>query len=78
MSVTAERPAPSPHGSHRSARAGLAAMAVGALGIVFGDIGTSPLYAFRETFDHNDIGVDRANVLGVCSLALWSLLLSSL
>jgi KUP system potassium uptake protein len=50
-------------------------MSVGALGIVFGDIGTSPLYAFRETFDHNDIGVDRANVLGVCSLALWSLLL---
>ena len=50
-------------------------MSVGALGIVFGDIGTSPLYAFRETFDHNDISVLRANVLGICSLTLWSLLL---
>ena len=75
MSATAQLPGPSPHGALRSRRAGLTAMSVGALGIVFGDIGTSPLYAFRETFDHNDIVVDRANVLGVCSLALWSLLL---
>ncbi|MBM3661374.1 MAG: potassium transporter Kup [Actinobacteria bacterium] len=54
---------------------GLAALSVAALGIVFGDIGTSPLYAFRETFEHHSILVDKPNVLGVCSLILWSLIL---
>ncbi len=55
--------------------AGGAALAVGALGVVFGDIGTSPLYAFRETFEHHHIPVDRANVIGACSLMLWSMIL---
>ena len=50
-------------------------LTVGALGIVFGDIGTSPLYAFRETFEGHGIPVDRANVIGACSLILWSLIL---
>jgi KUP system potassium uptake protein len=54
---------------------GSTALAVGALGVVFGDIGTSPIYAFRETFEHHHIPVVRDNVLGGCSLALWSLLL---
>lgn len=42
---------------------------------MFGDIGTSPLYSLRETFEHHGIPVDRPNVLGACSLVLWSLTL---
>ncbi|HUK64960.1 MAG TPA: KUP/HAK/KT family potassium transporter, partial [Dongiaceae bacterium] len=54
----------------------LYALALGALGVVFGDIGTSPLYALRECF-HGEYGIEptRANVLGVLSLVLWSLVL---
>ncbi|MCB0963453.1 MAG: potassium transporter Kup [Acidimicrobiales bacterium] len=61
------------HGT--KAKVGLAALTLGALGVVFGDIGTSPLYAFRETFEGHSIPVDEANVIGVCSLILWSLIL---
>jgi KUP system potassium uptake protein len=51
-------------------------LTVGALGVVYGDIGTSPLYAFRECFHGTHaIDVTRGNVLGVLSLILWSLLL---
>ena len=47
-----------------------------ALGVVFGDIGTSPLYAFRECFSPaHGIPVTEANVLGLLSLILWSLVL---
>lgn len=47
-----------------------------ALGVVFGDIGTSPLYAMREAFNHADgLSVDPINVLGVLSLMIWSLIL---
>lgn len=47
-----------------------------ALGIVYGDIGTSPLYAFRECFyGHHGIPLVEANVFGVLSLMFWSLLL---
>ena len=56
-------------------KAGLAALTLGALGVVFGGISTSPLYAFRETFEGHHIPVDEANVIGVCSLILWSLIL---
>ena len=54
---------------------GMGALAFGALGVVYGDIGTSPLYAFRETFNGHghEMVVDRINVYGVCSLAFWSL-----
>ncbi len=54
---------------------GGSALALGALGVVFGDIGTSPLYAFRETFVHYHVPVDRPNVIGACSLMLWSMIL---
>ena len=43
------------HGTHVGV--GLASLALGALGIVYGDIGTSPLYAFRETFEGHDLAV---------------------
>jgi KUP system potassium uptake protein len=46
------------------------------LGVVFGDIGTSPLYALRECFNpEHGIAVNEANVLGLLSLILWSLVL---
>ncbi|MGB3753493.1 MAG: potassium transporter Kup [Parerythrobacter sp.] len=53
-----------------------AALAVGAIGVVFGDIGTSPLYAFRETFvGPNPLPIDRMHVMGVVSLIFWSMTL---
>ena len=49
-------------------------MAVGAIGIVFGDIGTSPLYAFRETFaGHHPLALDELHIMGVVSLIFWSM-----
>jgi KUP system potassium uptake protein len=53
------------------------ALVVGALGVVYGDIGTSPLYAFKEAFTEKThvLAVDRINVFGVCSLAFWALIL---
>jgi KUP system potassium uptake protein len=56
-------------------RAGGMALAFGALGIVFGDIGTSPLYAFRESFEHVDLEVTAANAYGVASIVFWALLI---
>lgn len=49
---------------------------MGALGVVFGDIGTSPLYALRECFHGpHAVAPTRANILGVLSLIFWSLLI---
>ena len=54
----------------------MAKLTLGAIGIVFGDIGTSPLYAFRETFaGHHPLPVDRLHVLGVLSLIFWSMMI---
>jgi len=55
---------------------GLAALSFAALGVVFGDISTSPLYAVRECF-HGEygIGVTPSNILGVLSLMFWALIL---
>ncbi|WP_305096335.1 potassium transporter Kup [Croceibacterium aestuarii] len=51
-------------------------LAVGAVGIVFGDIGTSPLYAFKETFvGPHKLTIDDAHILGVASLIFWSMTL---
>ncbi|RZM12275.1 MAG: potassium transporter Kup, partial [Sphingomonas sp.] len=50
--------------------------AFGAIGIVFGDIGTSPLYAFRETFaGHHKLALDAAHIMGVISLMFWSMMI---
>ena len=52
----------------------LALLTLGALGVVYGDIGTSPLYAIRECFHGpHAIALTRANVLGVLSLVFWTL-----
>jgi KUP system potassium uptake protein len=54
----------------------LLALSLTALGIVYGDIGTSPLYAVRECFfGLRGVAVTRENVLGVLSLILWSLII---
>ncbi|MFC3097879.1 potassium transporter Kup [Alteraurantiacibacter palmitatis] len=53
-----------------------AKLAFGAIGIVFGDIGTSPLYAFRETFrGAHHLPIDDLHILGVVSLIFWSMTL---
>ncbi|OBV11930.1 potassium transporter Kup [Erythrobacter dokdonensis] len=69
-------PAHQPPPGGKSHSASKAALAVGAIGIVFGDIGTSPLYAFRETFaGAHPLALDNAHVLGVVSLIFWSMTL---
>jgi KUP system potassium uptake protein len=62
------------HGGHGSA--GMAALVAGAVGVVFGDIGTSPLYTIKEMFHpHFGLTPDAATVKGLLSLGFWSLLL---
>ncbi|MBL8643800.1 MAG: potassium transporter Kup [Rhodospirillaceae bacterium] len=52
----------------------LAVLILGAIGIVFGDIGTSPLYAIKETFaGAHPLPLDKAHIYGVLSLVFWSL-----
>jgi len=52
-----------------------AALIVGAIGVVFGDIGTSPLYALKETFaGHHPMAVTHDSVLGVLSLVFWTIM----
>ncbi len=56
--------------------AGLAALVAGAVGVVFGDIGTSPLYTIKEMFHpHFGLTPDPATVKGLLSLGFWSLVL---
>lgn len=71
MSQAAQGDHPSPH-SHGS----IAKLTLGALGVVYGDIGTSPLYAMRESLNAaaRD-GMTRDDVLGVISLLIWTLTL---
>ena len=65
-------PADVGHGHHD----GLLKLAVGAIGVVFGDIGTSPLYAFRETFaGHHKLALDPVHIMGVTSLMFWSMMI---
>src|SRR5512133_3869500 len=67
---------PPPHRPRQpGARAGMAAMTLGALGVVFGDIGTSPLYALQTVFaaDHHAVHATRAGVYGVISLVFWTI-----
>lgn len=49
--------------------------ALAALGVVYGDIGTSPLYAFKESFHYSHLAVNDVNVFGILSLIFWSLVL---
>ncbi len=57
-------------------KTGLRALVIGAIGVVFGDIGTSPLYTLKEAFGHQyGLKPDDANVLGVLSLVFWAMVL---
>ena len=65
------------HGSGPHGR--LPTLALGALGVVFGDIGTSPLYARKESFvGHHPLAVDHAHIFGVLSLIFWTMTLMAL
>ncbi|MEM1196220.1 MAG: potassium transporter Kup [Pseudomonadota bacterium] len=82
MSDTPSPQSTAPQPAHQTGQSGhahsgsKAALAVGAIGIVFGDIGTSPLYAFRETFvGPHPLALDAPHVLGVISLIFWSMTL---
>ncbi|KPF83493.1 potassium transport protein Kup [Brevundimonas sp. AAP58] len=78
-SQTAKDPtAPASAGGHDNghAKTGKAALIIGAIGVVFGDIGTSPLYAMREALHHSRSGgAAELAVLGVVSLVFWALIL---
>ena len=60
-----------------STKTATAPLALAALGVVYGDIGTSPLYALREVFGnaHHPVPVTPDNVLGILSLVTWALML---
>lgn len=63
-------------GAGKAARPSLGLLSLAALGIVYGDIGTSPLYAVRESFlPAHGLAVSPDNILGVLSLVFWSLIL---
>jgi len=74
QSIDAEKSSDSQTHGHSKSKPSLA-LILGALGVVYGDIGTSPLYALRECF-HGEFGVapNPENILGVLSLVIWSLI----
>lgn len=54
----------------------LSTLMLGAIGVVYGDIGTSPLYALKETFaGHHPLPVIETNVLGILSIMFWTIML---
>ena len=64
------------HGREEAEGWDLAKLSLAAIGVVFGDIGTSPIYAIRESF-HEGYGLEvtAANVMGILSLIFWSLII---
>ena len=68
----AAEPVAYPDPSHGSR----ASMALGAVGVVFGDIGTSPLYSLKESFvGHHPLRVDQPHIYGVLSLVFWTMMM---
>ena len=62
--------------SHGHAQGPLFKLAVGAVGVVFGDIGTSPIYSFRETFaGHHPLSPDQFHIQAVLSMIFWSMMI---
>ena len=62
--------------AHGHSQGPLYKLAIGAIGIVYGDIGTSPIYAFRETFaGHHTLIPDQIHIYGVLSLIFWSMMI---
>ncbi|MCX7282598.1 MAG: KUP/HAK/KT family potassium transporter, partial [Novosphingobium sp.] len=63
------------HAGHGHTGGPLLKLAVGAIGVVFGDIGTSPLYALRDTFaGHHKLPLDLLHIYGIISLMFWSMM----
>ena len=63
-------------GTQHGPREALPKLMLGAIGVVYGDIGTSPLYTMKESFlGPHPLAVDRLHILGVLSLIFWSLML---
>jgi hypothetical protein len=58
---------------HPTKLAALAALTLGALGVVYGDIGTSPLYALKEVFHGGHLATTPENILGILSLIFWTM-----
>jgi len=59
--------------SSSSSKSGLAGLVLAAVGVVYGDIGTSPLYALKEVFAHGHVSLTTENIYGVLSLVFWTL-----
>jgi KUP system potassium uptake protein len=74
--AAAETPDEPDHGSRKHSRNYLLVLSLAALGVVYGDIGTSPIYALRESFgEHYGLAASPANVLGILSLIFWALII---
>ena len=77
--IKAISPAPSARASSEDSsvrQGGMLKLAVGAVGVVFGDIGTSPLYAMRDTFaGHHRLPLDQFHIFGIVSLMFWSMMI---
>jgi KUP system potassium uptake protein len=54
-------------------KSGLLTLTLGAVGVVYGDIGTSPLYALKEVFAHGHVPLTPGNIYGVLSMIFWTL-----
>jgi KUP system potassium uptake protein len=57
----------------KKSQSSLTTLCIGAIGVVYGDIGTSPLYAFKEVFASGHVPVTPGNVLGILSVFFWTL-----
>lgn len=74
MSSSLSHSSSSPQASAQ--RSGLAALTLGAIGVVYGDIGTSPLYTVKEVFaPHTGVALNAANLIGAVSTIFWALML---
>jgi KUP system potassium uptake protein len=67
--------APEPHHAAPAGLRGFLTLALGSAGVVYGDIGTSPLYAFKESVSHFGHKATSGDVIGVLSLMLWTLMI---
>lgn len=71
-----QTPQPENHSIQTPARQGLAALTLAAIGVVYGDIGTSPLYTMAEIFSSNTgIPLDSAHIIGAVSTIFWALMI---
>ena len=80
--IPASQPAPGapsaddPKAAHGAHREGLAAITLAAIGVVYGDIGTSPLYTVKEIFlPATGVALNAANLIGAVSVIFWALML---